>query len=174
MNICFVGGIHGVGKGSICKNVASKLDLIHLTASKVLKWEDISPKGNKNVKDFSFTQERLLTNLKAITIGGKRYLLDGHYCLLDEHNRPKRIEKNTFTSIEPKAFAVVVDDIRSVKTRLEERDCKSYDLEVLEQFQALEINYAKELAQDLSIPFFEVNNGNLIGFMDFLTGEVFR
>jgi len=36
--IIFIGGIHGVGKGTLCKRIASDLNIIHLSASEVLKW----------------------------------------------------------------------------------------------------------------------------------------
>ena len=45
-NIIFIGGIHGVGKGTICKEVVLNTDLIHLTASQILKWEVISDSDN--------------------------------------------------------------------------------------------------------------------------------
>ena len=36
-NIIFIGGIHGVGKGTIRKQIALKNDIVQLTASKILK-----------------------------------------------------------------------------------------------------------------------------------------
>lgn len=65
-NIIFIGGIHGVGKGTLCEKVCNKLNIKHLSASEVLKWEEISEKENKLVKDFTLTQNRLITNLKYI------------------------------------------------------------------------------------------------------------
>ena len=39
-NIIFIGGVHGVGKGTICQKIKEKLDFTHLSASEVLKWDD--------------------------------------------------------------------------------------------------------------------------------------
>lgn len=36
-DIIFIGGIHGVGKGTLCKRIESELGIIHLSASEVLK-----------------------------------------------------------------------------------------------------------------------------------------
>ena len=59
-NIIFIGGIHGVGKGTLCEKVCNELNLQHLSASEVLKWEEISEKENKLVNDFTLTQNRLI------------------------------------------------------------------------------------------------------------------
>jgi adenylate kinase len=67
-NIIFIGGIHGVGKGTLCRKVCNDLNLRHLIASEVLKWEEISEKKNKLVKDFTLTQNRLITSLQQIVI----------------------------------------------------------------------------------------------------------
>lgn len=34
--IIFIGGVHGVGKGTLCKRLASDLKITHLSASEVL------------------------------------------------------------------------------------------------------------------------------------------
>jgi len=100
-NIIFIGGIHGVGKGTLCEKVCNDLNLLHLSASEVLKWEEISEKDNKLVKDFTLTQNRLITNLQQIVKENERYVLDGHYCLLNNDNVPKKIDFDTFKSIHP-------------------------------------------------------------------------
>lgn len=65
-NIIFIGGIHGVGKGTICKKITDQFsDLIHTSASKLLKWEEISTPENKQVQNFESTQDRLIKGLKA-------------------------------------------------------------------------------------------------------------
>ena len=65
-NIIFIGGIHGVGKGTICKEISLKTGLIHITASQILKWEDISNLDNKRVENIASTQERLMIGLKNL------------------------------------------------------------------------------------------------------------
>ena len=65
-NIIFIGGIHGVGKGTLCEKVCNDLNLQHLSASEVLKWEEISEKENKLVKDFSKFQELELEYSKEL------------------------------------------------------------------------------------------------------------
>ena len=159
-NIIFIGGIHGVGKGTICKEITSKTDLIHITASQILRWNEISSPENKLVNNISSTQERLILGLKNLIAPDKQYLLDGHYCLLNSDGFPCRIDEETFDKINPKIISIVIDDIEKIIKRLEKRDNKKYDFETLNQLQEMEIEYAKYLSKKYSIPYVEIRNSN--------------
>jgi adenylate kinase len=53
-NIAFIGGIHGVGKSTICQQICDKLNLVYLSASELIKWSDINEDvKNKKVEIFS-------------------------------------------------------------------------------------------------------------------------
>lgn len=159
-NIVFIGGIHGVGKGILCKKISSKTDLIHITASEILKWSEISDSDNKLVVNISSTQTRLINGLKKLIDKEKKYLLDGHFCLLNSNGIPSRIDENTFDNINPKVIAIVIDDVEEIKKRLETRDGKIYDTKVLNLLQQMEIEYAEYLANKYSIPYIEIKDRN--------------
>lgn len=164
-NIIFIGGIHGVGKGTICKEIVSKTDLIHITASEILKWNEISDRDNKLVTNISSTQERLILGLKNLIKKDEKYLLDGHFCLLNSNEIPIRIDEVTFDQINPKAIAIVIDNVEKIIKRLEARDGKNYNAKVLNQLQQMEIEYAKFLANRYSIPYIEIKDGNYTQLM---------
>ena len=64
-NIIFIGGIHGVGKSTICHLICSELNIEYLSASELLKWKDINEDAeNKKVENIPFTQNRLITGIK--------------------------------------------------------------------------------------------------------------
>lgn len=157
-NIIFIGGIHGVGKGTICKEIASKTDLVHITASEILKWDEISSSDNKLVNNISSTQERLINGLNGLIKNDKRYLLDGHFCLLNSNGIPCKIDEDTFDSINPKIISIVKDDIEKIVDRLEKRDNKKYDIKILDKLQKMEIEYAKYLSKKNFIPYIEIKN----------------
>lgn len=159
-NIIFIGGIHGVGKGTICKEIASKTDLIHITASEILKWNEISSSDNKFVSNISSTQERLINGLKNLISNDKQYLLDGHFCLLNSNGIPSKIDEETFDFINPKIISIAIDDIEKIVDRLEKRDNKKYDVKILNELQEMEIEYAKYLSKKYSIPYIEIINNN--------------
>jgi len=167
-NIIFIGGIHGVGKGTICKDISLKTGLIHLTASQILKWEEISEKDNKLVKNITSTQERLINGLNNLIKKDKKYIIDGHFCLLNSNEVPNRIDEITFDKINPKTIVVVIDDVEKIAKRLEARDGKIYDVTVLNELQQMEIEYAKYLSDKYSIPYIEIKEGNYIQLMEII------
>ena len=167
-NIIFIGGIHGVGKGTICKEIALKTDIVHLTASQILKWEEISDSDNKLVKNITSTQDRLIKGLKNLIKKDKKYILDGHFCLLNSNQVPSRIDEETFDQINPKVIAIVIDDIQEIAKRLETRDGKIYDTKVLNQLQQMETEYAKYLSDKYSIPYIEIQYGNYTQLMEII------
>jgi adenylate kinase len=167
-NIIFVGGIHGVGKGTICKEISLNTGLTHLTASQILKWEEISEDGNKLVENISSTQDRLIKGLKNLVKKEEKYLLDGHFCLLNSDGIPNRIDEDTFDQINPKVIAIVIDDVKKITKRLKARDGKIYDIKVLNELQQMEIEYAKYLSNKYSVPYIEIKDGNYTQLMEII------
>ena len=159
-NIYFIGGIHGVGKGTICSKVCEQTNLLHLTASELIKWNEISAIDNKKVENIQNTQDRLISGLNNVTKTNESYLLDGHFCLFNAKGSVEKIPFHTFVKIAPKLIIVVSSNIELIKQRLEKRDNKVYDSEVLNNMQNTEKEYAKEIATLLRIPFVEIKNGD--------------
>lgn len=169
-NIIFIGGIHGSGKGKICEEIRRNTALIHVTASEVLKWNELSFREEKVVANIDDTQDRLITNLNLLIDYDKRYLLDGHYCLLNKDGTPTKIPIKTFRDIDPAKLILVTAEPEIIKRRLEERDSKIYDEKLLREFQDLEIAYSNELSRKLQIPFVIVDSltidlDNLLDFI---------
>lgn len=156
--IIFVGGIHGVGKGTFCNRVSNLTNLVHLSSSSLIKWTEISSIENKKVIDINKTQERLVLGLEKATNQNNKYLLDGHFCLLDKENSTTNVPLKTFKRINPKGIIILQEDVNIIYRRLSNRDNLSYPLEVLSQLQKKEISRAKEVALRLKIELFTYNN----------------
>ena len=62
------------------------------------------------------------------------------------HQTPIKIDESTFDQINPKAIIIVIDNVEKITKRLEMRDGKIYNAEVLNKLQQMEIEYAKYLA----------------------------
>lgn len=150
--ITFIGGIHGVGKSTICQNICRELNLEYLSASEILKWKEINEDSyNKRVKNIPDTQFRLILGLQNTIQNGRHYLLDGHYCLLNSNNEIKYIPLETFEEINPISLNIILGDISEIKHRLETRDRKLYEYNLLEHLQNEELTYAKHLSKTLGI-----------------------
>lgn len=166
--IHFIGGIHGVGKGTICGKICEQTDLVHLIASELLKWDEISAIDNKKVENIQNTQERLITGLNNAIKVNESYLLDGHFCLFNAKGVVEKIPLDTFVKINPKSIILVTAKVKSIKQRLEKRDNISYNFDVLNNMQNTEKEYAKEIASTLNVPFIEIKNGDYNKFINLI------
>ena len=134
--------------------------ITHLSASKVLKWNEISIKEKKLVNSLDTTQNRLIKGLNALIQNTETYLLDGHYCLLNSKSKPEKVSEKTFKIIDPKVMAIVIEDVEIIYERLKQRDGTKYSLSLLDEMQKMEINYAKYLSSKFSKPYIEIHNSN--------------
>ncbi|WP_339880564.1 ATP-binding protein [uncultured Algoriphagus sp.] len=153
-SIIFIGGIHGVGKGTLCSKIKDQLDVEHLIASELLKWTEVNkdPK-NKLVADIQDMQDRLIHELKLRMEQGRKYLLDGHFCLFDSQGIVNRVPFATFSGINPVLVSVLITDPEIIVKRLTARDGKPYELKVIQQMQQEEVTYGKCVADQLGKPF---------------------
>lgn len=166
-NIAFIGGIHGVGKSTVCRQICVALNLEHLSASDLLKWKEINEDTrNKKVSSIPATQDRLLTGLTNAVQKDKNYLLDGHYCLLNRDNDVVEIPVDTFKGINPISLNIIVGDIAEIKNRLEKRDQRPYDFDLLKKMQDSEVDYAKRLSKTLEVT---LNVGSQNDFKEIVT-----
>lgn len=158
-NIIFVGGVHGVGKGYVCSYINSRNEnVLHLSASDVLKWEN---NINKTVDNIDSNQNRLIANLSNIVRKSNRYLLDGHFCLLDTNFKISFIDIDTFMQINPIGILVIKEDPVIIKKRLEDRDSQIYDLDLITEFQECEIQRAIYVSKELKIKYHVFNSSEL-------------
>lgn len=172
-NIIFIGGIHGIGKGTICKKITDQFsDLVHISASTLLKWEEISTPENKLVQNFDSTQDRLIKGLKATIEKDKAYLLDGHFCLLNKEGIPEQIEEETFQLINPKAIVVVVEDVNLIYQGLANRDSMKYNTEILALMQKMEVEHAQNIASELEVPFIKISRNDYSKLTEYLLSEI--
>lgn len=99
--LIFIGGIHGVGKSTLCKKLISELKIPHYSASELITR---AQKGlytkNKTVKNVTKNQDVLLVALNEF-VDEPCILLDGHFALFDAKQKVQQIPVETFASIEP-------------------------------------------------------------------------
>lgn len=148
--IIFIGGIHGVGKGTFVDAVRAKCPSVEgLSCSTILKWKNPAHKEVENVEE---NQNGLLANLPYFIDMDKEYLLDGHFCLLTENGAIERVPLNVFETINPDMILLIEEKPTIICQRLQQRDSVLYSIELLNSFLQEERNYAKEVAEALGIP----------------------
>lgn len=161
--VIFIGGIHGSGKGTICKTISSEICAPHFTASEVLKWNEVSPNlQNKKVIDILVTQNRLILGLTLLKEKHQSFILDGHFCLFNKDGDVKKIALEVFEKIAPDYIVFVSADVEEIQNRLRARDSVEYSLSSLIEMQNIEQEHSTLVAQRLNIPYIHVPNGNLL------------
>ncbi|OUL60980.1 ATP-binding protein [Flavobacterium sp. AJR] len=166
-NIVFIGGIHGVGKSTICQQICNEVKLQYLSASELIKWKDINTDfQNKKVRNIPETQDSLIIGLNNSIQKDKSYILDGHYCLFNSANEIVNVPLDTFKLINPISLNIILGDIIEIKNRLEKRDNRPYDKELLNRMQENELNYARYLSKTLEVT---LNIGTQNDFSELLT-----
>ncbi|MDD4519667.1 MAG: ATP-binding protein [Alphaproteobacteria bacterium] len=173
MNLIFLGGIHGSGKDYVLDKIASKTSFQPLRASDVLKWSEYSHNPElKQVRSIPQTQDRLIHNLNLIMQKDKKYLLNGHFCLLNAEGKIERVPLETFEKLAPKSLYIKTSAPQVILERLKKRDAKEWPLRVLDAMQNEEIWYAKELSKILKIPLHLVEDNQEEAFLSLLKKDM--
>lgn len=154
----FVGGIHGSGKGVLCRQLTNGLFGIYVSASELLNWS----KKTKQVEDVLYNQ-RLLSELLVInTSKDANYVIDGHFALWNTQNRSEIVPLDTFAPIGLDAIVVAICKPDKLRERLQARDKVSYDIQALQELQEAEIKNAIKVSENLGIPLFIVDTSTNI------------
>ncbi|HUU18176.1 MAG TPA: ATP-binding protein [Sedimentisphaerales bacterium] len=156
--IIFIGGVHGIGKTTLCKSVCTKFNVIHHSASKLItKYSHIKLPSNMRVENINRNQDALIQAINKYLDTNKNYLLDGHFCLLDQDGVITKIPLSTFTAISPMAIILLHDDPSNIYSRLQDRDREILDIDLLSSFQEQELHYSRSVATKLNIPYLKAN-----------------
>ena len=107
--------------------------------------------SGKQVRHIKKNQDALITALSQVRKSGKNYVLDGHFTLLDAKGTIRPIPVSTFEAIKPDKLIVITESPETIMERLELRDRKEYDKQLLDNMQESEIKHANRIADALKI-----------------------
>ena len=156
----FIGGVHGVGKGILCKQLVNFLFGEYVSASRLLKWNTKA----KQVRNVSFNQKILAELLQKHTQNDSSYIIDGHFALWNENNECKPVPIETFINLKLSAIILVTWSEKIILERLANRDGITYKLDDVIRLQAVEIEHAKYVARCLSVPLILVDTTKKYNF----------
>lgn len=156
----FVGGIHGVGKTFFCDQIKNKIGINCYSSSQLIaigKQQTFSE--NKLVSDIDINQLYLINAINELKKSEKEFILDGHFCLLNQNGRITRISEDTFELLSPRLIIVLTEKAEIVHDRRLMRDGIDQSILEIEKFQAAEVLYSKEISEKYNIPL-EICNGS--------------
>ena len=156
MRIIFVGGVHGVGKTTLCHHAAKLLGLDYFSSSKVISSEkaEAALAADKFVSDVMGNQSLLIQGIRKLYKNhNKTILLDGHFCLLEANHDFQEIPVDVFRELNLQGIVVLHDAPLAIYQRWVDRDNNiSQDPVIIEKFQELELRQAHLVANNLNIP----------------------
>ncbi|MCP3024536.1 ATP-binding protein [Cupriavidus basilensis] len=156
MNVLFVGGVHGVGKSTMCSPVAQELGAAYMSASDLIKAEKASAvaREGKLVANVLSNQELLIQAF------GKRLrqsqasfvILDGHFALRDTTKTIQQLPVDLYSSLGITGFACIFDYPSAIAERISERDSRPTTAHEVSELQEIELQHAKLVAHTLGKP----------------------
>lgn len=166
--ILFVSGVHAVGKSSLCDAYAKKYEVIHKSASQLIREAKETALANdtKAVKDISGNQQILIESVARIRATGETLLLDGHFALLDSEHRPQPLPDEVFADLTIDGIVVIHDKPSSIASRMLKRDEKTMKVSEIAALQTIELARAEQVAKELRIPFEKIRSHDQKSFDD--------
>ena len=148
----FVGGIHGVGKTYFCNIMNKRLNFESYSASQLIvsrRNEGFSE--NKLVSNIDDNQDLLVAATEEMRKAEKEFILDGHFCVLNESGEITRIPLDTYKLLKPDVIILLTEKPEIIADRRLQRDNVCQDISEITVFQDEEECYAKEIAEQLNV-----------------------
>ncbi len=156
MRIYFFGGIHGVGKSSLCRQLSNHLNIKHFSAGELINQ---GIQKNKEVERINVNQDVLIAELRSIQNEYDTIILDGHYTILSKGNIVYIPDEIYYEMNLIKMFLITCD-VNHIKDRILARDNKQYDIDLLHKMQESEIKRYKELCKKMKFEEYIIDTTN--------------
>lgn len=150
----FLGGVHGVGKTSMCDGISEKFGLKVISASAIIRAEreHPSPDSRTAVSNVGGNQGLLIRGVqRLVTDSPGNYLLDGHFALRTLAGKIEEIDAAVFNLMGVNGLVCLVDDPGAIARRLAARDGESHDVEAIAQLQTAELGSAESVSRTLKL-----------------------
>ncbi|MCU6339273.1 AAA family ATPase [Enterobacter quasiroggenkampii] len=121
--LIFVAGVHGVGKGYLCKKTLERLDILHKSASELIQENSTTLLDkHKHTDNVDGNQTILINALAEYKKNNSNLLLDGHFSLLDKEGRIKDISLETFSGMSIDHVILISESEETIRERIKSRD----------------------------------------------------
>lgn len=155
MALAFVGGVHGVGKSSVCAEVAADLGITIHTASAVIRAErgTLGSDRGKAVVDVGANQRLLLTGVRRLLgASSALQLLEGHFALRTTSGDIECVDIDVFAQMTVGHAVCLRDEPERIRARLQQRDGTDTCIDAISALQHAEIAHARFVCRSLGIP----------------------
>lgn len=157
-SLIFVGGIHGVGKTTLCLKAFAPFGYHCMTASLLISAYGRRIDKNKQVNNIYDNQTALIEQLTLEKKKHCRLLLDGHFTLINSQRHIEPVDCSVFERVNPTQLILIKGDPKETARRLAKRDEKDWNPAFVEEFQKKEEKHAKLIAKELKKDLFVIDN----------------
>ena len=154
--LIFVAGVHGVGKGYLCKKALDYYDVVHKSASALIKENSTTILNkDKHTDNVDGNQVVLIKALAEYKKNNSHLLLDGHFALLDKEGSIKDIPQETFSGMKIDYVILISESVETIRERVKSRDGIEINYNINELIDR-ELQNAIKITSALNIPFIEL------------------
>lgn len=150
MTMVFLGGVHGVGKTSMCASILKRVNFKVIGASAIIRAEREHPTSDSRtaVLNVGGNQGLLVLGVQRLVLSSPdRYLLDGHFALRTLAGNIEEIDADVFKAIGVSGLICLVDDPAAIAQRLFDRDGTAHDASGISELQAAELKSAESVSR---------------------------
>lgn len=154
MTMIFLGGVHGVGKTSMCAGVAETFDLRVVAAGAIIRAErhDALSDSRTAVTNVGGNQDLLVRGVQRLVKDAPgRYLMDGHFALRTLAGNIEEVDAKVFKAMAVSAFICLFDDPPEIALRLAARDGAVHQVSRIADLQSAELRSAGAVACTLGL-----------------------
>ncbi len=156
--VVFISGVHGAGKGTLCRKLDDQLGIKSYSASELIKRNSDYIEDSKLVDSTDKNQAALIRGLASID--ADRLLLDGHFCLLNKNMEIIELDYGVFDAMSLSLVVFVECEPEELQRRLMARDQSSFSVELLRKFQNSEYRRATRFCLERNIQFIKFISGD--------------
>lgn len=168
MNVIFLAGVHGVGKGFLGTSVANSMGITHLTASQLIREEKgQSNWGNdKKTSDLDDNQVALIHAVAQRRLIHPSILLDGHFVLRNAQGVLTPLATSVFKELRLTGVILLTEAGSVIASRLTLRDKGTTDIQTISELAEAEFNHAQSVCTELKLPLVKIHSPTLASLID--------
>lgn len=151
--VVFFSGVYGVGKSTLCSKLSSMTGIPAFSAGDLISEINGEVYGrNKAVKDAKSNQDNLISAVDAKLKEYPRFLLAGHFCIVDRDNSVEALPEYVFSNLHLEQIVLLEADVLRIAENVNRRDQRDYPIQTLARLKSCEREQAQKVAQELMIP----------------------
>lgn len=151
--VIFVSGVYGVGKSTLCMNIAARLHLPYYSAGDLISEINGETYGrNKVVKDKNANQDILINRIEDKLEEYDSLLLAGHFSILGKNGDAELLPIEKYDDMHISSIILLESELNQIIDNLKGRDGKTYSKSQVEKIMSKERDMADAVSKRLGVP----------------------